>query len=79
MITETKLTVVHPSTLVLCRTDIDYNNANCAGQNGVSNAAAVQGGPQYSGGILTTTGGDAMTTPTLTSTSSTSAIAPVAV
>lgn len=46
-----------PSTLI--RTDIDYNNAQCAGQNGVTNAAARPGGAAYSGGVLTTTGGAA--------------------
>lgn len=60
------------------RTDIDYNNANCAGQNGYSNAAAVQGGTPYSGGVLTTTGGAVgtgiSTTAAVTTTSSSSVV-----
>jgi hypothetical protein len=53
------------------RTDIDYNNANCNGQHGVTNAQAAPGGAQYSALTpITTTGGAA----TITSTSSTTAL-----
>lgn len=63
--------------IILARTDIDYNNANCAGQNGVSNAAAVPGGAQYSGGVLTTTGAaTGMTTTAAITTTSSSTLIP---
>lgn len=66
------------SYIASCRTDIDYNNANCAGQNGASNAAA-NGGPQYSGGILTTTGGGILSTTAATISTSLTSTFPAAV